>query len=256
MNKLMESTLFPVKEKVAYLDGMETGHKFIVREDTNEVISCVTDKYQLLTNEELMKTAEPSMKKIGAILSEANVYSNNKRTVWKWRLPNTKVEIAKNDFVNPEIIIKNSYDGSSEVTAFAGAYRLVCTNGMIIGHTLSKESFRHIIWTDKTKIDNVIKSVISKTKTVFDDEFPTLVKTDINRNDIVKLIELFPMQTMDSMVKYLLKDNPKTYWDLLNAATWITSHIMDRDREATHKIDLKIYPMIKKLASKEAIAKA
>jgi hypothetical protein len=56
------------------------------------------------------------------------------------------------------------------------------------------------------------------------------------------------MQTMDDIVKYLIKDNPKTYWDLLNAATWITSHVMDRKREATHKLDMKIYPMIKKMA--------
>ena len=64
------------------------------------------------------------------------------------------------------------------------------------------------------------------------------------------------MQTMDDMVKYLLKDSPETYWDLLNAATWITTHVMDRKKEATHKIELKTYPMIKKLAIKESMAKA
>ena len=247
MNELMESTLFPVQEKPALLAGMDTGYKFIFRKDTNEVISCLTDKYQLLTNEELMKTAMPAMNKIGAVLSDAKVYSNA-RTVWKWRLPHTKVEVAKNDFVNPEIIIQNSYDGSAEVSAMAGAFRLLCTNGMIIGHTLKKESFRHVIWTDKSKVSEIMNSVINKTRIVFDEEFPRLVETKIKKKDIVKLVELFPMQTMSDIVKYLLKDNPKTYWDLLNAATWITSHVMDRKREATHKIDMKIYPMIKKMA--------
>jgi hypothetical protein len=253
MNELMQSTLFPVKEVPATF--IETGnqfqhnsgYKFIVKEDTNEVISCVTDKYQLLTNEELMKTAMPAMDMAGAQLTEANVYSDA-RTVWKWRFPHTKVEIAKNDYVNPEIIIQNSYDGSAEVSAIAGAFRLLCTNGMIIGHTLRKESFRHTIWTDKSKVSEIINSVVQKTETVFDKEFPKLVETKIKKTDVLKLVELFPMQTMNNIVEYLLKDHPKTYWDLLNAATWITSHVMDKKKEATHKIEMKIYPMIKKMA--------
>ena len=62
---LLEPTLFPVKEKQALLAGMNTGHKFIVREDNNEVISCVTDKYKLITNKEVMDIALPILKEKG-----------------------------------------------------------------------------------------------------------------------------------------------------------------------------------------------
>ena len=45
--------------------------------------------------------------------------------------------------MHPEIIIKNSYDGSLQVHILAGAFRLVCSNGLIIGITLGKKNYRH-----------------------------------------------------------------------------------------------------------------
>ena len=60
MNKLDTQT-FPVKEIPAIITGnkwsdkfpdtaTKTGHKFIVREDTGQVLSCMTDEYKLVTN--------------------------------------------------------------------------------------------------------------------------------------------------------------------------------------------------------------
>jgi hypothetical protein len=44
---------------------------------------------------------------------------------------------------------------------------------------------------------------------------------------------------------------PKTYWDLLNAATWVATHEMKREVEATHKFESQIYSTITKFAKKE-----
>ncbi len=55
----MEETLFPVKEIPATFMKAEgkkrtlvsgTGHKFIVREDTGDVLSCMTDEYKVVDN--------------------------------------------------------------------------------------------------------------------------------------------------------------------------------------------------------------
>ena len=57
-NNLIES-YFPVKEMPAIKlnkdgndDLTKTGYKFIVREDTGDVLSCVTDSYKLITTVE------------------------------------------------------------------------------------------------------------------------------------------------------------------------------------------------------------
>ena len=38
----------------------------------------------------------------------------------------------------------------------------------------------------------------------------------------------------------------KSYWDLLNAATWIATHKMNRKYETTHKFESRIWPSVKK----------
>jgi hypothetical protein len=43
----------------------------------------------------------------------------------------------------PEIVIVNSHDGSSAYKIMAGVYRLVCTNGFIVGETLQSYAVRH-----------------------------------------------------------------------------------------------------------------
>ena len=58
-------------------------------------------------------------------------------------MPDVKIEISKGDMMNPEIIIKNSYDGTSQVHILSGAFRLVCSNGMIIGTTIDKYNYKH-----------------------------------------------------------------------------------------------------------------
>jgi hypothetical protein len=39
--------------------------------------------------------------------------------------------------VMPEIVVVNSYDGSSSLQLFAGLFRMVCANGLILGKTFS-----------------------------------------------------------------------------------------------------------------------
>lgn len=44
----------------------------------------------------------------------------------------------------PQIILKNSYDGSSSLQVMLGVYRLVCSNGLIVGSTWASYRIRHV----------------------------------------------------------------------------------------------------------------
>ena len=145
---ILKDTLFPVKEDTIYqaAGGDPSGYKFIVREDTDEILSVVTDKYKMVSNKDVVNAAKPVLKEIGAKLTECETFANGARTSWTWKIPDVKVNIAgskytnslKEDYVHPTITIKNSYDGSVGLHILAGAFRLVCSNGLIIGNTISK----------------------------------------------------------------------------------------------------------------------
>ena len=255
---MLKDTMFPIKEVPAVgVTGLgksdnpivDTGYKFIVREDTGQVLSCMTDAYKTISNSNIISKATPILKEKGAILTDVRMFADGARTKWTYRLNDTKVKVAKDDYLNHEVTITNSYDGSTEASAHGGAFRLVCSNGMTIGYALSKEGSKHVVWNKSSEIEKIINNVINKTLKVFDDDFPKLIEKQINNKHVGKVIEMFPGYVMEAMVQQLLAHPPKNYWNLLNNCTWVATHIMKRNSESTHKFENKIFDVIKKFAA-------
>ena len=80
-----------------------------------------------------------------------------------------------------------------------------------------------------------------------------LAETKVKTEDIASVIKMFPEQYTNTVVDYMLGNDIKTYWDLLNAATWVATHSMKRKVEATHKFENMLYPKVSGMA-KAAIA--
>lgn len=58
----------------------------------------------------------------------------------KFRLPSGLSELTKVGDSKPELVIMNSHNGRSTIRAYAGVFRLVCSNGMVV----SERSFGQI----------------------------------------------------------------------------------------------------------------
>ncbi len=264
MNSALNDTLFPVCEVPAigvpsddnnFLEGKEidsTGHKFIVREDNGHVLSCMTDEYKLITNEKIFSYASPMIEKSGGKVKEVAVFSEGARTTVKWHFPNEKVRVRKGDYMTPEIVIRNSYDGTIGLNILAGAFRLVCSNGMIIGVIAQNYKNKHSVYNVALNdIEPVIDETIKKTKIIFKDEFPILTDNKIKERHIVKFIELFPIQANQTVTQRLIADKPETFWDLFNVGTNVLTHSMRRDSESTHTLENSLYSTVKKWALSE-----
>ena len=83
---MLQNAMFPVREVPAigvHESGAEidsTGYKFIVREDTGKVLSCMTDNYKLVKNETIIKAAEPIIKKYKGEMKEVVVFGEGQST--------------------------------------------------------------------------------------------------------------------------------------------------------------------------------
>ena len=232
-----------------------TGYKFIVREDTGEVLSCMTDEYKLVTNEQLHLAAEETLRKCGAVEREVKVLGGGKRTIMRYVIPNVKVKVSKDDIVNPEIMFKNSYDGSWEVGVQAGAYRLVCANGMVIGVVLSNKSNKHSVYNPRiSELPEIIAETVETTASIFKDDFALMLDTKVDKNHVQSLIEMVPTNVMEPFVQYLIGHKPDNYWDLINAATWVNTHHMNRNHNSTHTFESRIFPTISKWTHEKARA--
>ena len=92
------------------------------------------------------------------------------------------------------------------------------------------------------------KETIKKTKRIMKDEFPIIHGTKVKQSHIVDILKMFPLQSSDYITNLLIAENPNNLWDLLNVATNVATHGMDRKAEATHKLEAKIYAKICKMA--------
>ena len=257
----LNDVMFPVKEYPAYHEAgtwaksddnenlNNTGYKFIVREDTGRVLSCMTNDYKLVTNETVLKYASPIIKKNGGRVKEVKSLNGGTKSIMTWNFPKEKVNIGKNDDLTPEIIIKNSYDGTIGLNILAGAFRLVCSNGAIVGIVAEDYKNKHSVYNVALNdIKSVIKQTIEKTKIIFKDEFPILKDNKISERDIVSFLKLFPLQANEIVTQRLIADKPKTYWDLFNVGTNVLTHNMNRNTESTHNIESSLYNTVKKWA--------
>ena len=263
---MLNNTLFPVTEVPAIgkfpknknytqESTKDTGYKFIMREDTGTILSCVTDDYKLVKNQDIIKTAKPLLKSHGAKLKEAASLGDGQRTIWKWIIPGVTVKVDKNDELHPEIIIKNSYDSSLGVHVLSGAFRLVCSNGLVIGTVISQHNHKHSVYNQSlSKLNETIESTLNTTGKIFGEDFPILLETKIKDKDILNVVKLFPSTMSEFIVQYLVANKPTTYWDLLNVCTYIASHKMKRTYSSTHRLENDIYPNITKWAKKVAQA--
>ena len=240
---------FPKNKNYTEEETKDTGYKFVMREDTGQILSCMTNSYKTISNDDIMNKATPILKEKGAILTDVRIFGDGARTKWTYRLNDTKVKVDKDDYLNPEVTITNSYDGSSEASAHGGAFRLVCLNGMTIGYALSKQGHKHTVWNKTGEIDRLVNNVINNTLKVFDNDFPMLIEKEVKKKHVGKAIEMFPGYVMESMVQNLLAEPPKNYWNLLNNCTWVATHVMKRESESTHKFESKIFDTIKKFAA-------
>jgi len=227
----------------------DTGHKFIVREDNGKVLSCMTNEYKLVTNETVLKHASPIIEKSGGKVKEVIMFANGAKTTLKWHFPNEKVNIGNNEDLTPEIIINNSYNGTSGLNILAGAFRLVCTNGMVIGVVSQNYKNKHSVYNVALDdIESVIRETIDKTKRILTNEFPIMQDNKISEKHIVRFLKMFPMQANKVVTMALIANKPKTFWDLFNVGTSVLSHNMNRNAESTHKIENSLYNTMKKWA--------
>jgi len=257
---MLQNAIFPVKEVPAiaaadskFTEINSTGYKFIVREDTGQVLSCMTDNYRLVTNKSIIDAAEPIIDKHGGEVKEVNVFSNGRSVHMKWHFPKHVVKIGKDDELTPEIVVGNSYDGTLGVNIMAGAFRLICLNGAVIGIVASRYKNKHI----KSNIsfddfDEVISETMDKTKLIFKEEFPVLQGTNFKDKHVIDFLQMFPLQANELVTQALIANKPKSFWDLFNVGTNVLSHHMNRNAQSTHNIEGRLYPAIKKWATKEA----
>jgi hypothetical protein len=159
----------------------------------------------------------------------------------KVRFPEVDYQIREGDVVNPEISVFNSYDLGWKLRGLFGAYRLICSNGLVIGETWAQFAKRHL---DSLLVSELVESVRGGMVqfSVQTEQWRKWAELQINENAYANLWEELPFSEKEQeKIKELpeegtrmllpdaLRQGELTLWNFNSVVTQFVTHEIESD---------------------------
>lgn len=117
----------------------------VVRTDTGMPLGIVSKNYRLLNHKDVVEGFRKALDSSRQSYEEKIKIERNGAFLFAtYKFATEQIEVRPGDFVSLQFIAKNSYDGGSSLQIALGAFRLVCSNGMVIGKQFFSFAQRHI----------------------------------------------------------------------------------------------------------------
>jgi Domain of unknown function (DUF932) len=124
-------------------DGFVIPNRYaVIRTDTMRPLGVVSKKYALLPHADVVDALRESLNG-QKVQEKIRMTHNGARMHFEITLPDITLKV-EGDEIAMRLGVSNSYDASRKVNIAFGAYRLVCSNGMIIGRKFISVSRRHV----------------------------------------------------------------------------------------------------------------
>lgn len=138
------------------------------------------------------------------------------------------VTAGKGEYL-PEIVMINSHDGTCSYQLKAGIYRLICTNGLIVGNDFFHRSIRHkgdVIEDVVRSAGEIIEIIPEAVETI--KEWKTISLNDSIRNLYAESAAMLKWDKEDSLIPPQKLLNPKRYVDNQNDL-WTTFNVLQEN---------------------------
>lgn len=167
---LLDST-FPevVMRPVMWGEGKEVlrsdRYRAIADNRTNKLFSIVSSDYKLIRHEDAIEDVEKVISEnnnLGKYEVITEFYNSGGRMRRTYSFPKIKVEIKPKDHVNLKIELFNSYDVTWPFTLLLGAFRFVCSNGLVMGTKYYQLRKRHVFSLDRIAVREDLSTAIRR----------------------------------------------------------------------------------------------
>ena len=222
--------------------GKIPGFKLIKRSCNDEPITVVSEKYKVFQNIEAFNSAITDLNNLGLnyelknLTLNTGIRHNSMRTTFTF--PEITFDVDGGDTV-ATMDIFNSTDGSLAFTEHFGAYRIICSNGLIVGKELFSQKRRHTKYFERIMISEEIDNILSKfndlkelieksqAKRATDEFTKSLIKTGFPARVIMNLPETFIKYA--EMYNETIKDYTKVWAYYAVLTNWITNVVAKRN---------------------------
>lgn len=231
---MFEEARFPVEERNVFVEGgiQIPQTKAIWRPDKKICLGVRTNKYGLVHHGDFLDEIVPILEEEYLNNYSLSVCQHGAMMFCKvFSDTHYKEEIKVGDIVKFGVEIFNSYNGTSRCGALLVAERLICSNGMVVPHTLLNFSVKHIGNIVIDKLKEKIKIILGGIGGCIDN-----YKRWSNTKLSVEEAESFFNKFFGKREKKQLFEGFKTVengtvWDLYNYLTsWLSHDIRTRGK--------------------------
>jgi len=229
LEEKLELALFPVIREKINRKRKYTGYDLLINGNTEEVISTVTSKYELLRNSDLYG----HLKKYEGLHITEVLNFVDRRFFFTFRVDGEPVTIG-NEVLYPTLRVGNSYDRTMGVSFMSGHFRIICNNGAYIGNADKTFYIKHITKDFQDKVFKAIDTTLAQSKAIIKVQYEEYIKIEVTEEHVVKVLKKMPTQYFTDLVAYTDKFGmPPNGWELLNMISYVLTHDANRDKEAT-----------------------
>jgi hypothetical protein len=131
-------------EKDGRIEFNDERFKFVVDEGDN-VLATVTNQYKLVQNREFVAALDMAADEVGVSLTPDLATYHNGRSRFEFNVPDMRFKVGNDPSdTQGRIILSNDYRGQGGLGISSGWFRLICSNGMIVGEIAHKDTRRHV----------------------------------------------------------------------------------------------------------------
>lgn len=224
---------FPVELQPIFLTDQKVieKKKAVVRTDTNEALGIVSDDYGLVKHATVIDSFREAGKQYG-VEEKITLARNGAQLFYQMIFPKIEMEVSEGDIVRMMMIAKNSYNGMNSLQVIFGAFRLVCSNGMILGTQFISFNYKHIGnvgGMNDALITNQYQDAYAQYIKLFGERAPMIKR--MSTKLVIGTGTEFKKERTELPV-YLLKEaeaqfnsgNDRTVWGYYNALTYAITH--------------------------------
>jgi hypothetical protein len=228
----------PCKREIETLDalGQVTGSehqperfKFIV-DESGVPLATVTDKYTLITTRDFVSAVDIAADELDIkVEAQSGQYANGRSYV-KLILPDLGMQVPGDTSITRATIdLQNDYRGGGSLKVLAGWFRMICTNGLVVGEIASKDIKRH---TGKIDLMEFVTPALCKINDRFEAE--RLIALELQRQkqdtELVEQIVASAAGRYEGDIRRAVRQNAHAMgdnlWALSQAVSEISTHRM------------------------------
>ncbi len=222
---------FPIEIRPINADGIVIPERYaVIRTDTDKPLGIISDRYKLVPHKEVVERSRAALIEARTNFKELITTTGYGAHLWIiFNFPDIKIEIWKGDPVTMQVIVENSYDTSTSIRFSIGAFRVVCSNGIVVWKRFVHDYQRHIPRLDIGSLQDRFGSL---TRHFYDEAIPLMKRMPRTRVSMKTIDQLFKRyEEKNVFPKWMISDaqiryqkESKNVWNFYNALTFSLTH--------------------------------